>query len=210
MMEPFPATVFPMPKISQTIPNDLLFAHLGDRQKLSDSVWLLPQQVALLLGRSVDQLGDDRKRDLPPPFFKPNGDGGTVRYLLGSVRDDMDRRASGAKVREERARAERETAIRARSLDEFVLNAAMDEAWAFTTDTTPEGDEVTMDFFKSIGQPLTNEARCLVMSFWEFCEERRAQQQANEVRREKREAKEALLKARKGEPFTDPKPPARH
>ena len=78
-----------MPKVSPAIPNDLIFAHLSDRQKLSDDLWILPQQLGLLLGRSTDQLEEDRKVGNPPPSMKPHGEKGPVRYRLGTVRDFM-------------------------------------------------------------------------------------------------------------------------
>ncbi len=40
----------------------------------------------MLLGRSQDQLAEDRKVGNPPPFKK---DGGSIRYRLGSVRNHM-------------------------------------------------------------------------------------------------------------------------
>ena len=75
-----------MPKQTPSIPNDVLWAHLGDRSALSDELWLIAAQVGMLLGRSTDQLSEDRKVGNPPPFKK---DGGSIRYRLGSVRDHM-------------------------------------------------------------------------------------------------------------------------
>lgn len=75
-----------MPKQTPSIPNDILWARLGDRSALSDELWLIAAQVGMLLGRSTDQLAEDRKVGNPPPFKK---DGGSIRYRLGSVRDHM-------------------------------------------------------------------------------------------------------------------------
>lgn len=75
-----------MPKQTPSIPNEILWARLGDRSALSDELWLIAAQVGMLLGRSTDQLSEDRKVGNPPPFKK---DGGSVRYRLGSVRDHM-------------------------------------------------------------------------------------------------------------------------
>lgn len=75
-----------MPKQTPSIPNEVLWARLGDRSVLSDELWLIAAQVGMLLGRSTDQLSEDRKAGNPPPFKK---DGGSVRYRLGSVRDHM-------------------------------------------------------------------------------------------------------------------------
>lgn len=75
-----------MPKQTPSIPTDLLLSKLGDREALSDELWLIAAQVGMLLGRSQDQLAEDRKVGNPPPFKK---DGGSIRYRLGSVRNHM-------------------------------------------------------------------------------------------------------------------------
>lgn len=75
-----------MPKQTFSIPNDVLWARLGDRTTLSDELWLIASQVGMLLGRSTDQLAEDRKVGNPPAFKK---DGGSIRYRLGTVRDHM-------------------------------------------------------------------------------------------------------------------------
>jgi hypothetical protein len=75
-----------MPKQTPSIPNELILAKLGDREGLSDELWLIAAQVGMLLGRSQDQLSEDRKVGNPPPFKK---DGGSIRYRLGTVRDHM-------------------------------------------------------------------------------------------------------------------------
>jgi len=49
-----------MPRAARAIPDELLLAHLGDRQKLSDELWIIPPQVGMLLGRSQDQLDETR------------------------------------------------------------------------------------------------------------------------------------------------------
>jgi hypothetical protein len=75
-----------MPKQTPSIPTEVLLAKLGDRESLSDELWLIAAQVGMLLGRSQDQLAEDRKVGNPPPFKK---DGGSIRYRLGSVRNHM-------------------------------------------------------------------------------------------------------------------------
>lgn len=75
-----------MPKQTPSIPNEVVLAKLGDREALSDELWLISAQVGMLLGRSQDQLADDRKVGKPPAFKK---DGGSIRYRLGTVRDHM-------------------------------------------------------------------------------------------------------------------------
>jgi hypothetical protein len=76
-----------MPKTSPAIPDDTLLALLSDRAKLSDDLWITPKQLSMLLGRSVDQLEEDRKVGNPPAFMKPHER--LVRYRLGTVRDFM-------------------------------------------------------------------------------------------------------------------------
>jgi hypothetical protein len=75
-----------MPKQTPSIPTDLLLSKLGDREALSDELWLIAAQVGMLLGRSQDQLAEDRKVGNPPPYKK---DGGSIRYRLGTVRNHM-------------------------------------------------------------------------------------------------------------------------
>jgi hypothetical protein len=75
-----------MPRQTPSIPTDLLLSKLGDRDALSDDLWLIAAQVGMLLGRSQDQLAEDRKVGNPPPFKK---DGGSIRYRLGTVRNHM-------------------------------------------------------------------------------------------------------------------------
>ena len=73
-----------MPKQTPTIPNEILWARLGDRSALSDELLIFASQAGPLLGRSPDQLAEDRKVGNPPPFKKI---GGSVYYRLGTVRD---------------------------------------------------------------------------------------------------------------------------
>jgi hypothetical protein len=75
-----------MPKTCPAIPDDTILALFSDRAKLSDDLWITPKQLSMLLGRSVDQLCEDRKVGNPPAFMKPQGG---VRYRLGTVRDFM-------------------------------------------------------------------------------------------------------------------------
>ncbi len=71
-------------------PMDLLILErLEDRVKLPDAAWITPQQVGFLLGRSVEQVEDDRKTGNGPKWAKPFGERGVVRYRMGAVRDFM-------------------------------------------------------------------------------------------------------------------------
>jgi hypothetical protein len=78
-----------MPKVSRSIPDELILAKFSDRNALSDDLWLIPPQVSMLIGRSVDQLEEDRKVGNPPKSMKPWGEKGPVRYRIGTVRDFM-------------------------------------------------------------------------------------------------------------------------
>ncbi len=78
-----------MPKVTPGIPDEIVLAKLGDRDALCDELWLIPAQVGMLLGRSQDQLEEDRKVGNPPPSMRPWSESGPVRYKLGTVRDMM-------------------------------------------------------------------------------------------------------------------------
>jgi hypothetical protein len=78
-----------MPKVTPGIPDEIVLAKLGDRDALCDELWLIPAQVGMLLGRSQDQLEEDRKVGNPPPAMRPWSESGPVRYKLGTVRDMM-------------------------------------------------------------------------------------------------------------------------
>jgi hypothetical protein len=78
-----------MPKVTPGIPDEIVLAKFGDREALCDELWLIPAQVGMLLGRSQDQLEEDRKVGNPPPAMRPWSESGPVRYRLGTVRDMM-------------------------------------------------------------------------------------------------------------------------
>ena len=114
-----------MSKRTPTISDELLLAHLGDRSRLSDDLWITAQQLSFLLGRSDAQLKDDRASGTPPPAMWPWGSRGSVRYRLGSVRDFM----MGANATEYESIAQ----MRARKASESLLTLSELAAGASTS-----------------------------------------------------------------------------
>ncbi|MFC0131451.1 hypothetical protein CR105_02775 [Massilia eurypsychrophila] len=148
-----------MPKRSPGIPNELLFAHVADRDKLSDALWIIAAQVAMLLARSVDQLDEDRKVGNPPPAMKPWGVKGPVRYKLGSVRDFMFGSAAEEYNNTEHARQ----GIALRELtgltcfEDFLSVGQVQDVWPITIHRG-----IPIDFFRSLGlgEALTDADTC--------------------------------------------------
>lgn len=52
----------------------------------ADDHLLTAEQVATLLGRSAQQMENDRRNDRGPAWVQPWGPDGAVRYRLGDVR----------------------------------------------------------------------------------------------------------------------------
>lgn len=148
-----------MPKISPGIPNELLFAYVADREKLSDALWIIAAQVAMLLARSVDQLDEDRKVGNPPPAMKPWGVKGPVRYKLGSVRDFMFGSAAEEYNNTEHARQ----GIALRELtgltcfEDFLSVGQAQDVWPITIHRG-----IPIDFFRSLrlDEALSDEDTC--------------------------------------------------
>lgn len=161
-----------MPKISPGIPNELLFAHVADRDKLSDALWIIAAQVAMLLARSVDQLDEDRKVGNPPPAMKPWGVKGPVRYKLGSVRDFMFGSAAEEYNNTEHARQ----GIALRELtgltcfQDFLSVGQAKDVWPITIHRG-----IPIDFFRSLGlsEALSDEDTCEWMTLDRYLECRR-------------------------------------
>jgi len=161
-----------MPKISPGIPNELLFAHVADRDKLSDALWIIAAQVAMLLARSVDQLDEDRKVGNPPPAMKPWGVKGPVRYKLGSVRDFMFGSAAEEYNNTEHARQ----GIALRELtglscfEDFLSVGRAQDVWPITIHRG-----IPIDFFRSLGlgEALTDADTCEWMTLDRYLECRR-------------------------------------
>lgn len=154
-----------MPKQTPTVPNDLLLAKLGDREALSDELWLVSSQVGMLLGRSLDQLDEDRKAGVPPPFI-PLGPK-SVRYKLGSVRDHMLNRQEYSNTTE--ARLASKSAL-------LSFSSWMDTA--LPSDERPfliRRNGGPVDFWRSLsmGESLEGDEECVWLSFAEYLARRR-------------------------------------
>lgn len=141
-----------MPKVSPSIPTDLVLAKLSDRQALSDDLWLIPAQVGMLLGRSMETLDDERKAGKPPLGMKPWGENGAVRYRLGTVRDFMMGPASKeySNTTEARISIQKERAAGIRgfmSMNDWLDGAKLNDEWPFLV----RESKPPIDLFKSLG-----------------------------------------------------------
>lgn len=172
-----------MPKVSPAIPDAIILAHIGDREKLSDDLWLIAPQLSMLLGRSVDQLDEDRKVGNPPPAMKPWGEKGPVRYKMGTVRAFMFGKASTEYNNTEHARQEiakrNLTTSAFTNFEGFLANARPNDVWPITVHKgTP------IDFFRSLGldDTLTDEDTCQWMTLDEYLERRRSAAWTNEAK----------------------------
>lgn len=87
--------------MDSTIPDEILIKNFDD---IASMVPLTAKQVGMLLGRSEDQLSDDRAAGRPPPFYKFER---SVRYPIGPLRDYL-RQSLASSNREVRKRAEEE------------------------------------------------------------------------------------------------------
>lgn len=159
-----------MPKQSRTISDDILFAKLGDRNTLSDELWLIAPQVGMLIGRSTSQLNDDRKVGNPPPAMYPFGEKGGVRYRLGSVRDLMFNTKEYANTRQARFELERLATAGARftSFHDWIDRAKPSDEWPFLL---PENGP-PIDFWKSLdmGDRLSDNDQCGMLRLKNYLE----------------------------------------
>lgn len=144
-----------MPKQTLSIPNDVLWARLGDRSLLSDELWLIAAQVGMLLGRSTDQLSEDRKVGNPPPFKK---DGGSIRYRLGSVRDHMFNLPEFSNTTEARILGGKPLVGFISNFESWKDNVRSNELWPFLID---ENGQV-IEFWESLSlsDRLRDSDRC--------------------------------------------------
>lgn len=141
-----------MPKVSPSIPTELVLAKLSDRASLSDDLWLIPPQVGMLIGRSTEQLEDDRKVGNPPPAMKPWGEKGPVRYRLGSIRDFMLGPAGTEYPNTEAARIGIQKLKNAgilgfATVNDWMDGARLDDQWPFLV----RAHKPPIDLFKSLG-----------------------------------------------------------
>lgn len=152
-----------MPKQTPSIPNEVLWAQLGDRSLLSDELWLIAAQVGMLLGRSTDQLAEDRKVGNPPPFKK---DGGSIRYRLGTVRDHMFGSPEHNNTTQARLSVERNKFGSFSNLIEWEAHAKPADLWPFLI----RRSERPIDFWKSLtlGADLSDDDQCVLINFDEY------------------------------------------
>jgi hypothetical protein len=207
-----PLMIDPMPKVSPAIPDSLILKHLSDRVELSDEIPLLPQQVAMLLGRSKDQMQEDRKVGKPPPHFKIGGDHGPVRYRLGGVRDFIFSHSEKVSTS---TPARPRGSVKASSFSDFIRKGGLEDKWPFTFEAT-KGKDILIEFFESLARvsELSDEAECMLLSLEEMLNKRISiEQRAKEkdkVDKARRSAEKTLLEARGGDAFAPPKARARH
>ncbi len=141
-----------MPKVSPSVPNEIVLAKLSDRSALSDDLWLIPPQVSMLIGRSTDQLEEDRKIGNPPPAMKPWGDKGPVRYRLGTVRDFMlgpagTEYANTGAARIGIRKLKDAGVLGFATVNDWLDSARIDDQWPFLV----RQNKPPIDFFKSLG-----------------------------------------------------------
>lgn len=159
------------------IPNEVLWKHLENRTELSDKAWLLPVQAGMLMGRTDRVLEEDRKRGVPPPFMKPWGDNGPVRYEMGDVR---------AIVLNQRKFNSTLEATIALTFSDFLDTAGPNDTWPFLIHKgTP------IDFFKSLGMgdALTDEDQAVMLTLDEYLTQRREAAWAKEAAREREDVR---------------------
>lgn len=137
-----------MPKVTPGIPDEIVLAKLADRQALSDELWLIPSQVGMLLGRSTDQLEEDRKSGNPPPSMRPWHEKGPVRYRLGTLRDWMLGPASDeyASTRMAREGSEKRRLIGFSTFADWIDQAKPADEWPFLL----RKGKPPIDFWKSL------------------------------------------------------------
>jgi hypothetical protein len=158
-----------MPKQTPSIPNEVILAKLGDREGLSDELWLIAAQVGMLLGRSQDQLAEDRKVGNPPPFKK---DGGSIRYRLGTVRDHMFGLPEFSNTTQARVAAgNAHLGIPFSSFLSWIDFAKPDDIWPFVI----RRDGGPIDFWTSLslGDQLDDEDTCEWLRLDEYLKLRR-------------------------------------
>lgn len=164
-----------MPKVTPAIPNEIVLAKLGDRSTLSDELWLIPSQVGMLLGRSVDQLEEDRKVGNPPPSMKPWNEKGPVRYRLGTLRDWMFGPASEEykDTRAAREGLEKRKLIGFATFSDWLDGANNADEWPFLL----RRGKAPIDFWKSLSLSealaLNDEDSCGWLNLDEYLSKRR-------------------------------------
>ncbi|HDR9033314.1 TPA: hypothetical protein QDB07_000763 [Burkholderia vietnamiensis] len=155
------------------IPPAVLRAAFSDRSKLSDDVLITTAQLAMLLNRKVRTLEEDRKKGLPPPFKKPWGERGGVRYRIGTIRDMI------ANLEDYNSTLEASIAL---SFGEFLDTAGPNDRWPFLIHQgTP------IDFFKSLGMgdAVTDEDTAVMLTLDDYLTKRKEAAWAQQAARER-------------------------
>lgn len=158
-----------MPKTAPGIPDELILAHIGDKEKLSDDLWLTPPQVGMLLGRSLDQLKDERIAGIPPKFMKPWGEDGAVRYKLGRVREvyfgpRADEYSSTLEAQIEIDKKKAAGIIGFTTFDGWLDNALPGDTWPFLM--RRKGGPI--DFFKGLAIGAEEDEECAVLTLEQY------------------------------------------
>jgi hypothetical protein len=170
-----------MPKIVPMIPSEVL---LREFDRLSPSLLLVPEQVAMVTGATPERLREERRAGKPPPFVS---DGKRVHYVLGVVRDHVWSRIKSETFHStrdaQRAAANREAGLdvellrdkspifRFSSFGDFLTQGGLDDQWPFTI---VAGKPI--DFFASLamGSELpTDGVACGWLSLDEYLMHRR-------------------------------------
>lgn len=150
-----------MPKVIPTIPDELLLTKFSE---LDEVLPLTPQQVAMMLGKTLSQLQEARKAGSGPRF---DSNGGRVRYFVGHVRDYLRDRMNNhtfittreAKIAEENNQAgfdlqaaKKHSGLGFISLDQFLIYAEDNDLWPFAI-----VDGKPLDFFSSLSMDLSED-----------------------------------------------------
>ena len=117
----------------------------------------------MLLGRSTDQLAEDRKVGNPPPFKK---DGGSIRYRLGSVRDHMFGSPEYNNTTQARLSIERSKLGSFSKLTDWEAYAKPADLWPFLIRI----GQKPIDFWESLtlGADLSDDDQCVLINLDEY------------------------------------------
>ena len=117
----------------------------------------------MLLGRSTDQLSEDRKVGNPPPFKK---DGGSIRYRLGTVRDHMLGLPEFNNTTQARVAVDKRKFGIFSSLLDWEAHAKHDDPWPFLI----RPGHSPIDFWESLklGPELSEADTCQMISLDEY------------------------------------------
>lgn len=149
------------------IPTELLLAKLGDREALSDELWITSAQLGMLTAKSADQLQEDRKAGNPPPFKRE----GHPKYRLGSVRDHMFGLPEYNNTTQARMDAAKNAICGFASFHDWIDGARPGDEWPFLL--PKKGPPI--DFWKSLtmGSSLSEDDECGMLRLDDYLRIRR-------------------------------------